>query len=59
MAIEADVKIPILLSSIWGQSKTSTRRCRSIWTLQIYIHIGVSLLRFKYSATEDVQDKED
>ena len=45
IAIKTDVKIPSLLPSIFGQSTMSTR------TMQIFMDIGVSLLRFKYPAT--------
>ena len=45
IAIKAEVKIPTLLLSILGQNTTSAR------PTQIYMNVGVSLLRFKYPAT--------
>ena len=45
ITIQPEVKIPTLLQSILGQSTTSTR------PMQIYMDVGVSLLRFKYAAT--------
>ena len=43
--MKTEIKIPTLLSSILGQSTTSTRQ------MQIYMEVGVLLLRFKYPAT--------
>ena len=44
ITIKTDVKIPALLPSILVQSTTSAR------PTQIYMDVGVSLLRFKYPA---------
>ena len=42
IAIKTDIKVPSLLSNILDQSMTPTR------PVQIYMNVGVSLLRFKY-----------
>ena len=45
IAIKTDVKLLSLLPGILGPSTTTTR------PMQIYMDIGVSLLRFRYPAT--------
>ena len=45
MVIKTKVEIPALLPSIWGQSTYSTR------PIQIYMDVGVLLLRFEYTVT--------
>ena len=44
IVIKTEVKIPILLLSILGQSATSRK------PMQIYLKVGVSLLRSEYPA---------
>ena len=42
--MKTDVKIPSLLPSVLGQSMTSTT------PMQIFMDVGLSLIRFKYPA---------
>ena len=42
--MKTDVKIPSLMPSVLGQSMTSTT------SMQIFMDVGLSLIRFKYPA---------
>ena len=42
--MKTDVKMPSLLPSVLGQSTTSTT------PMEIYMDVGLSLIRFKYPA---------